>query len=87
MPQEIERKVLLSDGLLKKLGVAVNSTSPRLETNLTRFVLACMQAKDQPAGNEEMQYFGTLYMLGNQIPWSELGGRSAGATGIGNRPL
>ena len=75
------------DQMLKKLGVAVNSTSPRLETNLTRFVLACMQAKDQPAGNEEMQYFGTLYMLGNQIPWSELGGRSAGATGIGNRPL
>jgi len=81
------------DQMLKQLGVSVSSTYPRLELNLTRFVLAIMQAKDQPAGNEELQYFGTLYMLGTQINWSELGGRSGGlphglhqVTGIaGNR--
>lgn len=59
--------------MLKQLGIAVSATYPRLETNLTRFVLATLQAKDQPAGNEEYQYFGTLYMLGSQIPWDQLG--------------
>lgn len=73
------------DQMLKQLGVSVSSTYPRLELNLTRFVLACMQAKDQPAGNEELQYYGTLYMLGSQIPWAELGGRGTSVTGIGGR--
>lgn len=70
------------DQMLKTLGVAVSSTYPRLESNLTRFVLAVMQAKDVPGGNEELQYFGTLQMLGSQIPWGELGGRGR-MTGIG----
>lgn len=73
------------DQMLKQLGVSVSSTYPRLELNLTRFVLACMQAKDQPAGKEELQYYGTLYMLGSQIPWAELGGRGTSVTGIGGR--
>jgi hypothetical protein len=73
------------DLMLKQLGVSVSSTYPRLELNLTRFVLAIMQAKDIPAGNEELQYFGTLFMLGTQINWGELGGRGH-VTGIaGNR--
>jgi len=69
------------------LGVAVSATYPRLETNLTRFVLAVMQAKDQPAGNEELQYFGALFMLGSQIPWDQLGGNKSGdrLTGIGGQ--
>lgn len=75
------------DQMLKQLGVGVNATYPRLELNLTRFVLACMQAKDQPGGNEELQYFGALFMLGSQIPWNELTGGgsrpSAGVTAIG----
>jgi len=72
------------DQMLRQLGVAVSATYPRLETNLTRFVLAIMQVKDQPAGNEELQYFGTLFMLGSQIPWDQLGGgRSGKLTGIG----
>lgn len=77
------------DQMLKKLGVAVSATYPRLETNLTRFVLAIMRVKDQAAGNEELQYFGALFMLGSQIPWDQLGGtstssrRPAGVTGIG----
>ena len=72
------------DQMLKTLGVAVSSTYPRLELNLTRFVLAVMQAKDVPSGNEELQYFGTLQMLGSQIPWSELDGRGRMTTiGIG----
>lgn len=75
------------DQMLRQLGVAVSATYPRLETNLTRFVLAIMQVKDMPAGNEELQYFGTLFMLGSQIPWDQLtGGDSARNTklsGIG----
>lgn len=68
--------------MLKLLGVAVSPTYPRLETNLTRFVLATMQAKDQPAGNEELQYFGSLYMLGSQIPWDQLGMGGRKVSGI-----
>ena len=72
------------DQMLRQLGVAVSATYPRLETNLTRFVLAVMRVKDQPAGNEELQYFSALFMLGSQIPWDQLGDRSAKRpTGIG----
>ena len=74
------------DQMLKQLGVAVSATYPRLETNLTRFVLSIMRVKDQPAGNEELQFFGALFMLGSQIPWDQLGGDHVGGrlpTGIG----
>lgn len=74
------------DQMLRQLGVAVSSTYPRLETNLTKFVLATIQAKDQSAGDEELQYFGSLSMLGSQIPWDQLGA-SSGITGIGGRRL
>ncbi len=60
------------DILLKQLGVAVPATYPRMETNLSRFVLGIMQSDKIAAGNEELQYFGTLYMLGTQIPWEDL---------------
>ena len=60
--------------MLRQLGVAVSATYPRMETNLTRFVLAVMSVKDQPAGKEELQYFGALFMLGSQIPWDQLSG-------------
>jgi uncharacterized protein YgfB (UPF0149 family) len=75
------------DQMLRQLGVAISATYPRLETNLTRFILSIMQVKDQPAGNEELQYFGTLFMLGSQIPWDQLGETSRGGkiTGIGGR--
>jgi hypothetical protein len=42
-----------------------------------------MQLKDQPAGNEELQYLGALFMLGTQIPWDQLNKRGSGITGIG----
>jgi len=77
--------------LLKKLNVAVPATYPRMETNLTKFVLGIMQTENVAAGNEELQYFGTLFMLGAQIPWEDLkriamfpGGTTRPA-GIGNR--
>lgn len=73
------------DQMLRQLGVAVSATYPRLELNLTRFVLAIMQVKDQPAGNEELQYFGALFMLGNQIPWDQLGADRADLNG--KRPV
>ena len=69
--------------MLKQLGIAVSSNYPRLETNITRFVLGIMQAKNQPAGNEELQYFGALYMLGSQIPWDQLGIGGRTVSGIG----
>ncbi len=68
--------------MLKQLGVSVSSTYPRLETNLTRFVLSIMNVQNIPAGNEELQYFGTLDMLGKQIPLAEFSGRGGTATGI-----
>jgi hypothetical protein len=61
------------DQMLRQLGAAVSPTYPRLETNLTKFVLATIQAKDQPSGEEELRYFGSLYMLGGQIDWNCIG--------------
>ena len=73
------------DQMLRQLGVAVSPTYPRLETNLTQFVMAIMQIKDQPAGSEELKYFSELFMLGSQIPWDHLSTPSRGAklSGIG----
>lgn len=74
------------DQMLRQLGVAVSATYPRLENNLTRYVLAIMQVKDQPAGAEELKYFGSLFMLGSQIPWDQLDGSSGTRlSGIGGR--
>jgi hypothetical protein len=61
-----------------------------MEVNLTRFVLSILQADRVPAGNDELQYFGTLYMLGTQIPWGELdktnvSGGSRRPKGIGKK--
>lgn len=76
------------DLLLKKLVVAVPATYPRMEQNLSKFVLGIIQTDRVAAGNEELQYFGTLYMLGSQIPWGELqfpeSDRSRRPQGIGN---
>ncbi len=73
------------DQMLRQLGVAVSATYPRLETNLTRFVLSTLQVKDQAAGTEELQYFSSLFMLGSQIPWDQLGNKrpSGKLSGIG----
>lgn len=73
--------------MLKKLGVAVPATYPRLETNVTRYVLAVMNLEDQAAGNEELSYLGALFMLGNQIDWSQLGGGRAGYSDLGAAAL
>ena len=74
------------DQMLRQLGVAVNATYPRLEVNLVQFVLAVLEVKNQPGGNDELRYFGALFMLGNQIPWDTLGSGPTGRpTGIGGR--
>ena len=59
--------------MLKKLGVSIPATYPRLETNLTQFVLGIMHAPEQAAGAEELKYFSALFMLGSQISWDLLG--------------
>ncbi len=64
------------DQMLKQLGVSVPATYPRLETNLTRFVISVVDAKNQAAGVEEQTYFGALYLLGTQIDWTQLGVRA-----------
>lgn len=76
------------DQMLRELGVAVSATYPRLELNLTRFVLAILNVKNVSQGNEELQYFGALFMLGSQIPWDQLGCGSSGVrrpSGVGVR--
>lgn len=60
------------DQMLRKLGVEVSATYPRMETNLTKFVLSIMRIKDVAAGNDELQYFSALFMLGSAIPWDQL---------------
>lgn len=61
------------DEMLRKLGVDVSSNYARMEVNLTKFVMGILNIKDIPSGNEETAYFGSLYMLGMQIPWDQLG--------------
>lgn len=58
--------------LLKKLDINVPLIYPRMEANLTRFVLSIIQINNVGTA-EELSYFGTLYMLGNQIPWNDIG--------------
>lgn len=72
------------DQMLRQLGVEVSATYPRMETNLTKFVLGVMKIRDLAAGNEELQYFSSLYMLGAQIPWDQLnsGKRQNTSTGV-----
>jgi hypothetical protein len=73
------------DQMLRQLKVTVSATYPRLEMNLTQFVLSIMQLKDQPSGNDEVQYLGAMFMLGSQIPWDKLSENNTGGrvTGIG----
>jgi hypothetical protein len=69
--------------MLKKLGVSVPATYPRLEQNLTKFILGIIKTGDQPAGDEELRYFGALYMLGSQIDWNLLGDMPDGSRKAG----
>ena len=67
------------DQMLRQLGVEVSAAYPRMETNLTKFVLSIMKIDGLAAGNEELQFYSSLYMLGAQIPWDQLNAkRSAG---------
>lgn len=61
--------------MLKKLGINVSANYPRLETNLTQFILGIMKASDQPAGEEELRYWSALYVLGTQLDLSQIGAR------------
>jgi hypothetical protein len=64
--------------MLRSLGVEVPATYPRLEMSLTRFVMGVIKIKDIPAGEEELQYFSALLMLGSQIPWDKFDGSGSG---------
>lgn len=68
--------------LLKKLGVNVPATYQRLEQSITKYMLSIMASEKIGGGSEELQYFGTLYMLGMQIPWSDLTTTRTLPTGI-----
>lgn len=70
--------------MLRMLDAAVTPTYPRLETNITRFVLAIMQIKDQTAV-EEVQYFSALWALGSQIQWDLLKDINYKPAGIGKK--
>jgi hypothetical protein len=58
--------------MLKKLNVNVSADYVRLETNITKYVLAILGLSKVSAGNEETSYLGALLMLGNSIPWDKL---------------
>lgn len=75
------------DQMLKMIGANINPTYPRLETNLIRFILGVLQVSDQTAGEEEVQYFSALAMLGSQIQFEQLGIESKGITGINGNKL
>jgi len=64
--------VISRDLLLKKLGVNVPPVYPRMEQNVTRFVLGIVGVDKVAGGTDELQYFTSLYMLGSQIPWNDL---------------
>ena len=74
------------DQMLKQLKVAVSSTYPRLEINITKYVLAVLKIKDLSAGYDELQFFKELYMLGSSIPWNDLGGQTIAGIGGGRIP-
>jgi hypothetical protein len=67
--------------MLKKLGVGVTASYARLETNIVKYVLSFIEAKNIAAGDEEVRYFSALYMLGTQIDWNQLG-ITTGSAGI-----
>ncbi|MEI6352823.1 MAG: hypothetical protein WCO35_02720 [Candidatus Nomurabacteria bacterium] len=71
------------DQMLKMLSADVPATYARLETNITRFVLGVIKIKDVSVGEEEQQYFSSLYMLGSQIPWDKLSSGIKGSLGGG----
>jgi len=73
------------DQMLRMLEADVPATYPRLETNLTKFVLSVLKVKDI-ATDDEFQYFNLLYMLGSQIPWEKLSKKGAASLG-GKRQL
>ncbi len=61
------------DQMLRMLGVEVAATYPRMEVNLIKYVMSVLKIKDLSAGPEEQQFFVALSMLGNSIPWDQLG--------------
>ena len=64
--------------MLKKLGVNITPNYARLEQNLVRFVLSYIKYSDDGTDND-VAYLTALWMLGNQINWTDL----VGATGTG----
>ncbi|MBO4855231.1 hypothetical protein J6X15_01135 [Candidatus Saccharibacteria bacterium] len=67
--------------MLKKIGANVSSNYVRLEQNLVKYVLGFAK-HDTITSDVEVNYFVALWQLGSQINWSELGGASAGTTGL-----
>lgn len=61
------------DQMLKMLGAAVSPDYVRLERNVTRYTLAVMELSNVTAGQQELGYLTSLYMLGGQIPWDKVG--------------
>lgn len=57
---------------LKRLGVDVDSSTIRNETNIVRYALSFVEA-DKVTADREAGYFSALYTLGTQINWRELG--------------
>ena len=59
--------------MLKMLGVGVTADYVRLERNICRYALGIMEYPNVTAGQEDLAYLQSLWMLGSQIPWDRLG--------------
>lgn len=74
--------------MLKQLGVTVSAADPRFERDLVQYVLAILQVKNLGGGSDnELLYFDTLWQLGNQINWNQLGGDSGSLSRLGGAAI
>ena len=73
--------------MLRMLGVDVSATYPRMEVNLIKYVMSVLKIKDMSSGPEEQQFFVALAMLGNSIPWDQLGMGKRARVDSDRRPL
>lgn len=74
------------DEMLRMLEATVPATSPRMEENITRLVLAILHLKDQPTGREMTEYLKAMFMVASQIPWDDIKEKTTKrVTGIGRK--
>lgn len=59
--------------MFKKIGLTVESSVIRNEANLVRYAMSFVRADESLSADKESAYFSSLFMLGSQIGWNQLG--------------